>query len=829
MYCSKCGSKQEDTTKFCSNCGNKIQQNFDTNQNANTYQNTQAPTNHSPQYGQNQAQPINRPQPINQPPQYGQNQAQPINRPQPINQPPQYGQNQAQPTYRPQPLNQSPQYGQNPMQEMNRQQHLNQPMQYGQQMPPNNNAPQKKKSSCCLKFFLGGLIIFVLLIVLILLIPEDDEYYNDNEGGSFSQESTNGYDDANEGAFGTDLQIDGLRDFHTTLKGDGTDTSTVMIYFIGSDLETDGGFASGDIEEIAASDFGDNVNVVLMTGGAYYWYHDEISSDTCQYWQVKDGELIEINNDLGQLNMAAPQTLTNFINDTAAAFPADRYNLILWNHGGGTLSGFGYDEYYPDSTLTLASLDDAFSASNVKFDFVGFDACLMATAETALMLEPHADYLIASQELEPGTGWYYTDWLSYLSENPSTSTEELGVNIIDDFVEVCEQEIRDPNATLSIVELRQMPYLYSVLTDYFENSTEDIMNNEYRKISVARSDAKDFGEGDCDQIDMVDYVEKADVDGGDLVIEAVNSAVRYYNNSSDVRDSNGLAMYFPLEYLSYYSDMQSILHYVGYTPEYTEFFNVFISAMSGGQTQYHRDTGTEITEDYSTQEWYDADTALIYEESTEGEFLGELVIDEKGDEFVLSLAPEEWDEINKIELQVLIDDGEGYIDLGSDNVYEFDEDGDLIVGFDYTWVTLDGHTVPYYVESEDYISDDVWSTHGFVPAYLNDEYVEIIVNWDNTEPLGYVSGYRKYSEIGEPVGKGVFPLEAGDTIEWVIDYYTYDWEYEDYYLFGDPLVLTDDNISVSYDYIGDVDAVVYFKLTDIYNNIYETEAVAYTD
>ncbi len=678
-----------------------------------------------------------------------------------------------------------------------------------------------KKKSGCFGFFVVILIVFVLF----MLWPSDSDVA-DNEG--YSTDINGTY--TGNGTYGEDLALDGLRENYTVLKNDNTDVSTIMIYLLGSDLETEGGFASSDIEEMLDAEIGDNLNVIIMTGGAYSWEHSMISGDTCQYWQVKNGELIAVNEDLGLLNMAAPETLTKFINDTASAFPADRYSLIMWNHGGGTISGFGVDEHYPDSTLSLASMDNAFAQSNVKFDFVGFDACLMATAETALMLEPYADYLIASQELEPGTGWHYTDWLTYLNSNPSANTLDLGVRIIDDFVRDCEDKIYNPNATLSIVELRQMPYVYDVLTNYFANSTEDIMNNEYRKISVARNDAKDFGDGGCDQIDMVDYIQKADVDGGDAVISAINSAVKYYNNSSDVYDAYGLAMYFPLEYPNQYANMQEILHYVGYTSQYTGFFDVYMSAMSGGQRQFNKSMGTTQQEDNSTQEWFDEQTADMYEQTAEGEFLGELVIDEKGEDYVLSLSDEEWQDINKIELQLLLDDGEGYIDLGSDNVYEFDEDGDLKIEFDYTWVTLDGHTVPYYAEYEAYNSDDDWNTYGIVPAFLNDEdYIEIVVAWDDQNPQGYVTGYRKYSEVGTPVGKGLFELEQGDVIDWVVDYYTYDWEYEDYYMFGEQYTVGAQEIDVSYDDIGDSDALIYFKLTDIYNNIYETEAVLYSD
>ncbi len=700
---------------------------------------------------------------------------------------------------------------------------------FSNNMSSNNNFNQdgkRKKKGGCFKGCFTVILVLLALFVLFLLWPTDSETDNESSGESGTQTGAS----YGNGTFGEDLQLEGLRENYTVLKNDGTEVSTIMMYIIGSDLESDGGFASGDIEEMLDADFGDNVNLILMTGGAYYWENSMISGDTCQYWQIKDGELIPINEDLGLLNMAEANTLAKFINDTASAYPADRYSLIMWDHGGGTISGFGVDEYYPESTLTLASLDNAFAQSSVKFDFVGFDACLMATAETALMLEPYADYLIASQELEPGTGWHYTDWITYLSQNPSVDTVDLGVKIIDDFVRVCEDTIYNPNATLSIVELRQMPYLYSTLTDYFTNSATYITNNEYRRISVARNDAKDFGDGGCDQIDMVDYIEKADIDGGQNVISAISSAVKYYNNSSDVYDSYGLAMYFPLDYPNQYSNMHSILHDVGYTSEYTAFFDVFMSAMSGGQMQFSRSSGITLEQDYSSQDWYDEQTAVMYEETAEGEFLGELVIDEKGDTYVLSLSEEEWEEINKIELQLLLDDGEGYIDLGSDNVYEFDEDGDLIVDFDYTWVTLDGHTVPFYAEHEVVNSDDDWNTYGMVPAFLNDEdYIEIIVQWDDKNPQGYVAGYRKYSEVGTPLGKGLFELESGDVIDWVVDYYTYDWDYEDYYIFGDQYTVPSGDISVSYDYIGDSDALIYFKLTDIYNNIYETEAVIYSD
>ncbi len=669
----------------------------------------------------------------------------------------------------------------------------------------------------------GGCIIAVILalsvlITILILFSIGDEPESDSLASAF------------ENNFETDiavdtqpLEIENLRDFYTTPAGDGTDVNTIMLYLIGSDLESYGGFGSEDIEEMLGAQIGNNINLIIMTGGSTYWHMDEISSERCQYWQVKDGELVLIDDSLGQLNMTDTQTLTNFIKDTATAYPADRYSLILWNHGGGTFGGFGHDENFPDTTLNLDLISNALLDANIKFDFVGFDACLMATAETALMLEPYADYLIASQEVEPGIGWYYTDWLTKLSRNPSMPTEELGRYIIDDYVVNCEDEMYNPNATLSIIDLRYMPYTYDVLTGFFISASDEVRDNKYIMISTARNFAKDFGDGDFEQIDIIDYAGMVDIEGKTEVIAAVNSAVVYYNSSSDVRDAHGMAMYFPYNYLSYYDDMQDLLHEIGFSTQYTGFFDIFISAMSGGQTQGY--SGISV----SDKDWFDEEMADVYEQEVGTNVFEEILIDEKDDNFVLSLTDEQWEEIKTIELQVLLDDGEGYIDLGSDNVYEFDDDGDLKIEFDYTWVSIDQNIVPFYMEEEDYESDD-WYTYGYVPALLNDEeYVEVILQWDNETPTGYVAGYRRYSETGDPIAKGLFEFFPGDTLNWIIDYYTYEGDYEDWYYFGDEYVVAEDEMLVGYEYVGDMDALIYFVLTDYHNNVYETEAVIYSD
>jgi hypothetical protein len=178
-------------------------------------------------------------------------------------------------------------------------------------------------------------------------------------------------------------------------------------------------------------------------------------------------------------------------------------------------------------------------------------------------------------------------------------------------------------------------------------------------------------------------------------------------------------------------------------------------------------------------------------------------------------------------LQVYLDDGEGYIDIGYDNVYEFDDDGDLKVGFDYYWVALDVQIVPFYFEYETPSFAKAQYTYGYVPAMLNDsEQIEIMIYWDEEHTDGYVAGYRPYSEdtsIFVPQ-KGLKQFKYGDELEFLCDYYTYDGEYDDVYSFGENMIINGD-ITVSYEYVGDFTTNICYYLTDIYNNVFTTEMV----
>jgi hypothetical protein len=105
-----------------------------------------------------------------------------------------------------------------------------------------------------------------------------------------------------------------------------------------------------------AADLSDNVNIVLETGGTAKWKNDQISSNTNQRYLIDSDGLKLLEADLGKKSMVDPANLTNFINYSKEKFPADRYMLIFWDHGGGSVTGYGYDEHFKGDTMILLRL-----------------------------------------------------------------------------------------------------------------------------------------------------------------------------------------------------------------------------------------------------------------------------------------------------------------------------------------------------------------------------------------------------------------------------------------------------------------------------------------
>ena len=101
-----------------------------------------------------------------------------------------------------------------------------------------------------------------------------------------------------------------------------------MIYMIGSDLETDRGLASSDINEIVSAGFDtDRVEVYLCTGGALSWHNEAISAYECAIYEVNSKGLNKLTALHGN-DMTSPDTVTEFIDTVSGEYSVNGENYI---------------------------------------------------------------------------------------------------------------------------------------------------------------------------------------------------------------------------------------------------------------------------------------------------------------------------------------------------------------------------------------------------------------------------------------------------------------------------------------------------------------------
>jgi hypothetical protein len=664
--------------------------------------------------------------------------------------------------------------------------------------------------------------------------------------------------DKNTGVLNREVSPE-ARDKYTQILGDGKDVVTIMVYMCGTDLESKAGMATNDLKEMAAATLSDNVNVIVYTGGCKNWKNSTISSSYNQIYRVIGGGKLEcLESNMGSGAMTDPGTLESFIDYAHSNYPAGRNILIFWDHGGGSVSGYGYDEKNPNSgSMDLAEISSALKNAGIKYDFIGFDACLMGSLETDLMAAQYADYLIGSEETEPGIGWYYTDWLTALSKNTSMPTLDIGKQIIDDFVDTCARQCAGQKTTLSLVDLSE---LQETVGDEFRAFCSDtqglITSGDYASVSDARTGSREFATSSrIDQIDMVNFARRVGTEEGNALAEVLLSAVKYNRTSSNMTNAYGISIYFPYNSKSAKVDKAvSTYEKIGLDDEYTDCIREFAGLEASGQA-VSASSGTDITSllsggsaqsSYGSLSSLDVNDMMNLISSFSGMLSGRSMSDRDAADYIsdnhfdasvlswkedngtyyIPISDDQWQLVNTVDLAMYYDDGSGYVDLGLDNIFNIDGKGNLISMVDGTWLSIEDQPVAYYHTDTIDNGDDDYVITGYVPAYLNGEPVKLELVFDDENPYGYIAGARiDYKGATDTEARGLIELQAGDKIDFVCDYYTYNGVYEDTYYLGETLVVKDpDNIRISNTYLGG-DYLALYRITDIYNGEYWTETV----
>ena len=355
---------------------------------------------------------------------------------------------------------------------------------------------------------------------------------------------------------------------------------TVMVYLdADNNLE---GAGIDDINEMEIVGSTSDVNIVVQIDRVPYsvldsnnqGYADDISNgnwtNTRRYYITQDYDPYIINSqlvsNLGELNMGTSSTLINFAKWAVSNYPAKKYLLVIWNHGGGFRStGLAKDIAWDDTSggdkITMSELENALSSISIKMgkniDIVGMDACFMAMTEVAYQIKESTDILVTSEESVPNDGWPYDSILAQLVANSIMTPQQLATTIVDKYI---DSYIGSNSATQSAIDLSYMDTLATQLSNLALSIMNDTLTPKANYID-ASTHAQYYM--DYDFIDLYSFCYKILPYSYSSEVESIASAIQQTLNSSilsshyyghELNRSRGLSIYFPYQYYDNYYD-----------------------------------------------------------------------------------------------------------------------------------------------------------------------------------------------------------------------------------------------------------------------------------
>ena len=609
-------------------------------------------------------------------------------------------------------------------------------------------------------------------------------------------------------------------------SGDPDQTWAIYWYLCGSDLESEYGSATDDLSEMLEVTLPDNVTVVIETGGAWMWMNDLVDADYQQRY-VYQGDELRLVDQQPRANMGDARTFGAFLQFSRQNYPADRTMVVLWDHGGGSVTGVSFDENYDYDSLTLSELRQGFqsayslSAETPPIDVIGFDTCLMATVDTAAAFRDVAEILVASEELEPGCGWYYTGFLEALSQDPGMDGARLGQQICDTYLSQCRWNLVGAETTLSVVDLGKL----TPLLDAYEEMGREVLQHMlvdpgfFSDFCYEAEYAENYGGNTRDQgysnlVDLGDLARNCQEllpVSAEKVLQALDDCVLYEVNGLYRLFASGLSCYH-----SYNGDLEDL---AGYCREgCSQAFKTLYTYGLGG------DPGADF-EDYVNSIGYEEE-ALPPVPSLEdqGELDYPLYIDEE-DYVVLELSEETLNMLKGVyfELAYVDEEADLMLLLGQDNDLQADWDqGIFRDNFRGTWGCLDGHLchMEVYYEGEDY-------TAYSVPILLNGTEYSLRVIYDYLQEEFLILGARKgLTDLGM-ADRNLVQLKPGDEITTLHYAATLSDDDDFQQVPVDTFTVTEDTAFREED-MGDGEYVMMFQLVDGRNDSAFSQSVLFT-
>lgn len=534
----------------------------------------------------------------------------------------------------------------------------------------------------------------------------------------------------------------------------------VYWYLCGSDLESEGGFASADLQELLEVQLPENVTVVIETGGAQQWQNDLVDGSVLQRY-VYDSDGLTLVDEQPSASMGDGETLADFLRFASENYPADRTAVVFWNHGGGSVSGASFDELYDYDSLTLSEMYAAFASvwepdtESPPLELVGFDTCLMATVDTAYTFCDLSRYLVASEETEPANGWYYSQWVQALADDPSMDGAALGCVICDAYYAGCQAVETQDSATLSVTDLSNIGPLLEAYERYGAQALSAAAEDPgfLSRFSRAAAGSENYGGNTREQgyTNMVDLGHMArrtaeDLPEAQAVLDALEQCIVYRISGKYRSEATGLSCYY-----SYSGDVTDLNGYITQGAG-AAFKYLYAYQLTGELDQdgmdYMAQLGVSSLPELTSLAAMDWDGAPL---TLSDDGCAVLTLGPKADSILAGIG---------FSLYRLDQENDAMLLLGTDNDLIADwESGTFTDNFRGVWGSIDGCLVYMELSGE----GDDYNLYS-VPVLLNGDVWYLQVVYDFTDETWSILGARQGIDDSGMADKELRQLRPGDEV-----------------------------------------------------------------
>lgn len=331
--------------------------------------------------------------------------------------------------------------------------------------------------------------------------------------------------------------------------------------FLNADNNLDA-FGVGDMLEMAAAGgSNDYLNVVCLI--------DREHGPATLNYITKDGP--QVVKEMGEIDMGDYREYVRFVTDVAKAYPAKRYCSVIWNHGSGwknaageIIKGISYDDssgnHITTNQLTVA-MKEIERALGKKLEVFSFDACLMQMMEVAYAMKDGCDYLIASEETEPGEGYPYKEIISNFKKG--MSSQQVATMIVKQYsASYNGGSAGTSSTTQSAIKCSELDNLTDAINGFAKAAMAGEFAAEFK--SALNRVQKFYYRTNIDLGHFVTLTKSSIKDEGFQTaakkLEAAYAKAVVYNSLSgyNTKNATGLAIYFPTSSYSFSAEYTNL-------------------------------------------------------------------------------------------------------------------------------------------------------------------------------------------------------------------------------------------------------------------------------